>query len=99
MLSLDPLLALCGPFSLHLSMLDAALTQSQDAQPQLLARGYEARGRARHARYRLNEAREDYDVVLRIARESKSADLEGRAEYGLGDVTRAMGRVEQAQGH
>ncbi|MBI3183647.1 MAG: tetratricopeptide repeat protein [Myxococcales bacterium] len=98
-LVLDPLLALRGPFSSHLPMLDAAIDKAKDAQPLRLALALEARGKARQARWRLAEAAADFGEALRRARMGADLELEGRARFGLGSVSRLMGRIEDARGH
>src|SRR5438132_11693657 len=91
-LALDPLLSLRGPFGVHLVMLDAAVGALQPAEqwPQL-ARGLEARGRARLARGKLTEAAGD---LLSILGDPPERGIEGRAEAYLASVRRQQGQTD-----
>ncbi|MEW6430523.1 MAG: protein kinase [Myxococcota bacterium] len=95
-LALDPLLALRGPFKVHLAMLDAALAKetSDDAAR---AAGLEARGRARQARGRIAESEEDLLAMADLARTLGDVAMEGRAESHLAMIERLKGQRGEAR--
>jgi tetratricopeptide (TPR) repeat protein len=95
-LALDPLLALRGPFLVHLAMLDAALAKgtSDDAAR---AAGLEARGRARQARGRIAEAEADLLAMAELARKLGDVAMEGRAESHLAMIERLKGNRAEAR--
>lgn len=96
-LALDPLLALRGPFRLHLAMLDAALAKLGEADSVKRTLGLEARGRARMARGRVVEAAEDLEAMLALARKEGAVDVEGRASSYLGSVEHFKGNQAAAR--
>jgi len=95
-LALDPLLALRGPFSVHLAMLDATLARDLPT-PQLRAVGLEARGRARLARGRVRDAEQDLLEMAEIARLLGDVGMEGRAESRLAMCERIKGQRAEAR--
>ena len=64
-LALDPLVALRGPFRLHIAMLDAGLSTLGDLESPTRALGLEARGRARISRGEGEEAEHGVRDALR----------------------------------
>jgi tetratricopeptide (TPR) repeat protein len=95
-LALDPLLALRGPYQVHLQMLDEGLQKLGDA-PRLRAAGLEARVRARQARGRMAEAEADCLEVLALSQQLVDRGLEGRAELYLGLIDRVKGQRGDAR--
>lgn len=95
-LALDPLLALRGPFQVHLAMLDAALERGAGGDA-LMAAGLEARGRARQIRGRVAEAENDLLAMAAIARRLGDVAMEGRAESHLAMIERLKGQRADAR--
>ncbi|GMU58638.1 MAG: hypothetical protein AMXMBFR34_04010 [Myxococcaceae bacterium] len=95
-LALDPLLALRGPFQVHLAMLDAALAKG-GTDDSLRAAGLEARGRARQARGRIAESEDDLLEMSELARKLNDVAMEGRAESHLAMIERLKGQRGEAR--
>ncbi len=95
-LALDPLLALRGPFQVHLAMLDAALARATVGDAARAA-GLEARGRARQARGRVAEAEEDLTAMAELAQRLGDVAMEGRAEAHLAMIERLKGQRAEAR--
>ena len=96
-LALDPLLALRGPFRLHLAMLDAGLAKLGEGDPIKRTLGLEARGRARISRGGGPEAARDIGAMLDLARESGATEVEGRASSFMGSIERMQGNHSDAR--
>jgi predicted ATPase/serine/threonine protein kinase len=95
-LALDPLLALRGPFQLHLAMLDAALAKGTGGEA-LRAAGLEARGRARQARGRIAESEDDLLSMCALAQTLGDVAMEARAEAHLATIDRLKGQRADAR--
>ncbi len=96
-LALDPLLALRGPFRVHLMMLEAALEKLGGDDPVLRALGLEARARAFTARGRIPEAFADASEMLQLAARAGQSEVEGRAMSYLGTLERLRGNAKEAR--
>jgi serine/threonine protein kinase/predicted ATPase/Flp pilus assembly protein TadD len=97
-LALDPVLALRGPFKPHLPMLDAALERCGD-DAHRRSEGLEARGKARLARGKANEALLDFEEAWALARELSDVAREGRLESFLGVSCRLVGQRDESRKH
>lgn len=96
-LALDPLLALRGPFRLHIAMLDAAIMKLGDTESVKRVLGLEARGRARISRHVLDEATADIKAMLELAQRDGQTQIEGRATSFMGSIERLRGNRADAQ--
>lgn len=99
MLALEPVLSTRGPFSVHLSLLDAALEPAElvGVSPELRGRALESRGRLLRARGQLDQSLDDLEDCLKRAREADDRLLEGRALANIGTHYLLMGDVDEAE--
>jgi tetratricopeptide (TPR) repeat protein len=98
-LALDPLLALRGPFRLHIAMLDAGLAKLGEAESAKRTLGLEARGRARISRGEGDEAAKDIGAMIELARTEGRTEVEGRATSFMGSIERQRGNQADARRH
>ncbi|MBS1149398.1 MAG: Serine/threonine kinase family protein [Myxococcaceae bacterium] len=96
-LALDPLLALRGPFRLHIAMLDAGIAKLGETESAKRTLGLEARGRARISRGEGDEAAKDIQAMIALARVEGRAEVEGRATSFLGSIERQRGNQADAR--
>ena len=96
-LALDPLLALRGPFRLHIAMLDAGLAKLGETESPKRTLGLEARGRARISRGETEAASADIASMIALARTEGRIEVEGRATSFLGSIERQTGNQAAAR--
>ena len=96
-LALDPLLALRGPFQLHLAMLDAGLAKLGQTPSACRTLGLEARGKARISRGEGDEAAKDIAQMVVLARLEGAPAVEGRAASFMGSIERQRGHQADAR--
>ncbi len=98
-LALDPLLALRGPFRLHIAMLDAGLMKLGETESVKRVLGLEARGRARISRGEADEAARDITAMIALAQAASAIEIEGRASSFMGSIERQRGNQADARRH
>ncbi len=96
-LALDPLLALRGPFRLHIAMLDAGLAKLGEEASVKRMLGLEARGRARASRGDYDQAEHDIVAMIALAQKEGMVDVEGRGTSYRGTFERQRGNQAEAR--
>lgn len=98
-LVLDEILSSRGPLDAHLALLEETVDAGAraGADPRLLARALEARGRSRRAAGRVAEAKGDLDQALALALAAADREAEARVRASLCVLLRGARRFEEAR--
>jgi predicted ATPase len=99
LLALEPVLAVRGPFTVQLALLDLTLNAAESlaVNPRLHARALESRGRARRVRGLMRESLEDLERALALARAAGDSLWEARALANIGTHHLLTGELELAE--